>query len=209
MSRTPNVKFFLTGRPEPRILEGFRLPILVPVTDLFVLHEVESSRVNRDIRLFFSSSFSELAARRYGLDDWPGEETLDLLSRRSAGLFVHAVATARFIGHGNGNPKKQLDRLLQTPDSNVFEGKTKFDTNRTLDSFYMSILRGAFGGDDPEGDPQIRSVLGAVALPVNPLSIFYRNPPGLRYRRRTPSFIINTFPPYPPRGRPLTRSTFP
>jgi len=170
VSKIPRVKIFVTGRPEPRIREGFRLPLLEQVTDVFVLHEVESDRVNRDIRLFFKHRFAELAGRRRGLDGWPTEEQLDLLCERAAGLFVYAVATVRFIDHRNSSPKKQLDRLLDSPESSAFEGKTKFTANATLDSLYMSILQEAFGDDDPEGDPKVRSILGAVILAANPLS---------------------------------------
>jgi len=170
VSQIPKVKFFLTGRPEPRILEGFRLPLLVRLTDVLVLHEVESSRVSSDIRIFFKHKFTELAGRRRGLGDWPAEEQLDLLCERAAGLFVYAMATARFIDHRNNNPKKQLDRLLQSPGSSVFEGRTKFTTNTTLDLLYMSILQQAFGDDDPEDYSKVRSVLGAVVLASNPLS---------------------------------------
>ena len=52
VSEIPKVKFFLTGRPESRISEGFRLPLLAGLTDVFVLHEVESGQVNSDIRRF-------------------------------------------------------------------------------------------------------------------------------------------------------------
>jgi hypothetical protein len=45
----PAVKFFLTGRPEQRIRASFRLPLLVEVTGVFTLHEVESNQVNSDI----------------------------------------------------------------------------------------------------------------------------------------------------------------
>ena len=112
MAEIPKVKFFVTGRPEPRIREGFRLPLLAEATDIFVLHEVEPSQVDRDIRLFFRHSFSELRSRRRGLDNWPTEEQLDLLCERAAGLFVHAVATIRFVDQRNNNPKRQLDRLM-------------------------------------------------------------------------------------------------
>ena len=60
-SETPKVKFFLTGRPEPRISEGFRLPLLAKMTDVFVLHGVEPNQVDSDIPLFFKNSFLELA----------------------------------------------------------------------------------------------------------------------------------------------------
>ncbi|KAF9643297.1 hypothetical protein BDM02DRAFT_3176086, partial [Thelephora ganbajun] len=172
VSQIPKVKFFVTGRPEPRIREGFRLPLLAEVTDVFVLHEVESSRVNSDIRLFFGHNFSELKGRRRGLGDWPSSEQLDLLCERAAGLFVYAMATVKFIDHKNNNPQRQLERILQLPASSTHEGKTRFRPNTTLDSLYMSILQQAFDDDDddPEGDSIIRSVLGAVILAVNPLS---------------------------------------
>ena len=63
-----------------------------------------------------------------------------------------------------------MDRLLQSQGSSVFEGKTKFKADATIDSLYTSILQEAFGGDDPENDPRVRSVLGAVVLAANPLS---------------------------------------
>ena len=69
----------------------------------------------------------------------------------------------------NGNPKRQLDRLLQSPESSR-EGKTKFKADTTLDSLYTSILQEAFDGNDPEHDRIARSVLGTVILATNPLS---------------------------------------
>ncbi|KAF9644991.1 YVTN repeat-like/Quino protein amine dehydrogenase [Thelephora ganbajun] len=170
VSKIPKVKFFLTGRPEPRIRKGFGLPLLAEATDVLVLHEVESGRVDRDIRLFLKYSFLEIADRRGGLDGWPTKEQLDLLCERAAGLFVYAVATIQCIDHKNKNPKKQLDRLLLLPKSTVYEGKVKFKENTTLDSLYTSILQEAFGDDDPEDDPMVRSILGAVTLAANPLS---------------------------------------
>ncbi|KAF9644482.1 hypothetical protein BDM02DRAFT_3150283, partial [Thelephora ganbajun] len=170
VSVIPKVKFFLTGRPEPRIRRGFGLPLLAEVTDMFVLHEVEPSRVDSDIQLFFRRSFLEIADRQGGLDGWPTKEQLNILCERAAGLFVYAVATVKFIDHRNNNPKKQLDRLLQLPNSTAYEGMTKFKPNTTLDSLYASILQEAFGDDYPEDDPKVRSVLGAVILAANPLS---------------------------------------
>ena len=170
VAEIPMVKFFITGRPVSRIQEGFRLPLLADATDVFVLHEVEPSQVTNDIRLFFTHSFAELKRQRRGLDDWPTEEQVDLLCERAGGLFVYAMATVRFIGERNNSPKKQLDRLLQSQESSVFEGRTRLKTNATLDLLYTSILQEAFGADHPENDPRIRSVLGAVVLAANPLS---------------------------------------
>ena len=171
VSKIPKVKFFVTGRPEPRIREGFRLPLLAEATDVFTLHEVESSQVDGDIRLFFTHMLRELARRRRGLDDWPTDEQLNLPCLRAAGLFVYAMITVKFIEKQSANPRKQLDLLLKSPRSSTREAKTKFRPNVTLDSLYMSVLLEAFGDDDdPDNDPKIRSVLGIMALAVNPLS---------------------------------------
>ena len=162
VSEIPKVKFFLTGRPEPRISRGFRLPLLAKMTDIFVLHEVEPDRVDSDIRLFFKTSFSELAGFR-GLGGWPTDEQLDQLYERAAGLFVYAAATVKFVDMNKRNPRKQLDLLLRSQKIGVHEGKS-------LDSLYTSILQEAFGDDKPEDDAKTRSVLGAVILAANPLS---------------------------------------
>ncbi|KAF9786326.1 hypothetical protein BJ322DRAFT_1059022 [Thelephora terrestris] len=169
VSKIPKAKFFVTGRPEPRVREGFRLPILAEATDVFVLHEVEPSRVDNDIRLFFGHKLSDLARRR-SLDDWPTKEQLDLLCERAAGLFVYAVATVKSIDKPSTNPRKQLDLLLRS-DCSSREGRTRFTGNTTLDSLYTSILQEAFGDvNDPDNDPIVRSVLGAMILAANPLS---------------------------------------
>jgi len=128
VSQIPKVKLFITGRPEPHIQEGFRLPGLAEATHVFFLHEVEPSQVDNDIQLFFRHKFSELRGRRRGLDDWPTKEQLDLLCERAAGLFAYAAAT--------GNPRRRLDLLLQSPESSVHEAKTESKANTTLDSLY-------------------------------------------------------------------------
>ena len=115
VSEIPKVKFFLTGRPESRISEGFRLPLLAEMTNTFVLHEVEPDQANSDIRLFFKTSFSELVSRRRGLlDDWPTGEQLNRLCERTAGLFVYAVATIKFIDTNKWNPRERLNTILQS-----------------------------------------------------------------------------------------------
>ena len=172
VSEIPKVKFFLTGRPERRIREGFRLPRMAEVTDVFVLHEVEPRQVESDIRLFFKHSFSELASRWPELEDWPTKEQLNLLCERAAGLFAYAVATVKFIDHRNNDPEEQMNRLLNSSESSAREGKVELKEGMSLNALYTTILYEAFGRDDPEDDPTTRSILGAVALAANPLSPF-------------------------------------
>ena len=175
VSGIPRIKFFLTGRPEPRIEAGFSHLRLANATAIFFLHNVKSSVVDDDIRWFLKQSLKEVADRRSGLVDWPTTEQLDLLCERAAGLFVYAVATVKFIDQQTCNPRRRLDLLLQSPGNSGHEGKTKFTANKTLNLLYMSILREACGDDDDDDNvdlqngPMIRSVLGAVILALDPL----------------------------------------
>jgi len=159
----PNVKFFLTGRPEPRISIGFRLPLLKEITDMFVLHNVEPDQVDRDVQLFFENKFSELRIRWGGLDGWPTKEQLDQLCKRAAGLFVYAAATVQFIDSNKRDPRRQLELLLRSQKIGAREGKS-------LDSLYTSILREAFGDEHLDDDAETLSILGTVVLAANPLS---------------------------------------
>ncbi|KAF9784521.1 hypothetical protein BJ322DRAFT_851027 [Thelephora terrestris] len=169
VGQIPKVKFFITGRPEPRIKTGFRLPLLVDSTDVFVLHNVPLSLVNNDIRLFLKHELSELAQRRQ-LERWPSDEHVDLMCHRAAGLFVYAVATVKFLDSDIHLPKNQLDVILKLPESTVHEGKTQFNLNTTLDSLYKSILQAAIREGYPDVDSKVRTTIGTIVLVVNPLS---------------------------------------
>jgi len=166
----PKVKFLITGRPEPRIQSGFRLGLLKPLTDVFVLHEVEPSIVNVDIRLFLEHGLSELAkSRGIERDSWPTNEHLDQLCERAAGLFVYAVATLKFLDHRFTPPSKRLDIITKAPGSTTYEGNVKLRSSVTLDSLYLSTFQGAFDGMDAEDDEKVRIVIGTVVLAMNPL----------------------------------------
>ena len=188
VERIPDVKFFITGRPESRIQSGFRLELLEPMTKVFVLHEVEPSIINADIRLFLKHGLSKLAKRR-GIeqDPWPTAEDFNILCERSAGFFVHAVATLKFLDHWFTPPDKQLDIIMRAPRSTSHEGRVKVWSSaaldsldgfapstsgsiETLDSLYLSCFQSAFGGVAAGEDEKVRFVVGAVVLAMNPLT---------------------------------------
>jgi len=173
VGRIPRVKFFITGRPEPRIRTGFRLPILVNSTSVFVLHDVDPPLINNDIRLFLKHELSELA-ERHQLGSWPSDEHVDLLCKRAAGLFVYAVATIKFLDSNTHLPEHRLGVIVKLPECTAPEGKTRFNLKSTLDSLYTSILQMAFSDseEDPEVYSRVRSTIGAVILLVNPLPPF-------------------------------------
>jgi len=169
-SKIPEVKFFITSRPEVQIASGFRQPLLGALTKVFVLHQVEPHTVNSDIRHFFKHELSKLSCRRGSVKGWPTDEQLDLLCHRAAGLFVYAVATLNFIDHRFKSPSDRLGVIMQSPESTSHEAKTKLKAYTSLDSLYISIFQEAFYENDADDNAMVRSVISTVVLAANPLS---------------------------------------
>ena len=165
------VKFFITGRPEPRIRSGFRLESLRPHTDVLRLHEVERSSVDSDIRLFFQIQLADVAKNRSDFDlpeEWPSLVDLDTLCAKAVGFFIYASTVVKFVASKHHQPTNRLAIVTALPQSTVEEGKAG------LDQLYTEVLQQAFLDIQPDdGDfySHFRSVVGAVMLIFNPLSI--------------------------------------
>ncbi|KAF9784575.1 hypothetical protein BJ322DRAFT_852578 [Thelephora terrestris] len=170
VSGIPEVKFFITSRPERHIASGFRGPLLKNTTNIFILHQVERSTVDNDIRHFFKHELAKLARQPGASEGWPTDEQVDSLCRRAAGFFVYAVATVKFLTHKFRRPSDRLKVIIASPEITVHEGQTGLKVYNSLDSLYASILRAAFLENDPDDDAVVRSVLSAVLLVTNPLS---------------------------------------
>jgi hypothetical protein len=164
----PSVKFFITGRPEPRIRTGFRLPLLEPFTQVFLLHKVELSNVDEDIRLYLQEKLAAVAKRRSDLDltdPWPCDKDLVTLTKKSSGLFIFASTLARFVESEHHEPDERLQLLVTSPESTTHEGRAG------VDPLYTHILLSGFCDvNDDTVFANLRRVLGAVALAFNPLS---------------------------------------
>ena len=94
----PNAKFFITGRPEPRIRSGFRLESLRPITEVLRLHDVNRSLVDSDIKLFFKARFTDITKTRSDCDftqDWPNPSDISILCKKAAGFFKIGRASCR------------------------------------------------------------------------------------------------------------------
>ena len=169
----PNVKFFITGRPEPRIRSGFRLASLRPITEVLRLHEVERPLVDGDIRLFFETRLTEIAKARSDWtfpQGWPNPSEVDILCTKAAGFFIYASTVVNFLASKNRIPTEQLDLITSSPQSTTHEG-------RGIDPLYTQVLDQAV--DDVDADDMDRgkiyscfkTVVGAVLLVFNPLSV--------------------------------------
>jgi WD40 repeat protein len=168
VNRLPSVKFFITGRPEPRIRTGFRLPLLEPLTQVFLLHKVEPSEVDEDIRLYLEEKLSAVVKRRSDLDlsdPWPLDQDLAALTKKSSGLFIFASTLVRFVGSEHHEPGERLQLIVTPSDSTVHEGRAG------IDPLYAQVLMHAFSDvEETTVFTNLRRVLGAVILAFNPLS---------------------------------------
>ena len=172
VDKIPHVKFFITGRPEPRIRSGFRLKPLRPITEVFRLHNVERSSVDQDIKLFFRTKLAEIAKTRSDCDitqDWPSSSDVDILCGKAAGLFIYASTVVKFVASIYQTPMEQLEQIISLPQSTTHEGRSG------VDFLYTQILEQAaaeMGADEGQKGiySRFKTVVGTVLLVVNPLS---------------------------------------
>ena len=171
IDQIPTVKFFITGRPEPRIRSGFRLESLVPITEVLKLHEVKPEAVDRDIELLFRTQLTSLVKNRSDLDlteDWPSPSDIRVLCKKAAGFFIYASTVVKFIASEVDSPTESLSLITSLPESTVEEGKSG------LDQLYAQILQQAFSGVRPGNSQRyirFKAVVGTVLLLFDPLSI--------------------------------------
>ena len=164
----PFVKFFITGRPEPRIRSGFRLESLQPHTDILRLHDVERYSVDSDITRFLKTQLTDIAKNRSNCElaeDWPNPQDIDVLCQKAAGFFIHASTAVKFIASQRHLPDERLALIISLPQNTSHEGKAG------IDLLYTQVLEQAFHMADQGFCSNLRSVLGAVLLIFHPLSI--------------------------------------
>jgi hypothetical protein len=167
----PNVKFFVTGRPEARIRSGFRLESLIPITEVLKLHEVKPEIVDSDIKLYFQTHLGNIAKNRSDCnftEDWPDPADVEILCKKAAGFFIYASTVVKFVSSRNHQPTAQLAKIITLPQSTIHEGRSG------VDLLYTRVLEQAVDNvdvDDQEFYTCLKTILGAVLFMVNPLSV--------------------------------------
>ena len=184
----PDVKFFVTGRPEPQIRSGFRLKSLLPITEVLKLHEVKPEAVNNDIKLFFQTQLTDLAENRSdcgSLRDWPSQSDVEILCKKAAGFFIYASTVIKFVASKNHSPPGRLVLITSLPQTTTEEGKSG------VDQLYTKVLKHAFHDvHDVQFYSHLQPILGTVMLIFNPLSI--KGLSELLNRHHTSSSILST-----------------
>ena len=156
------LKFFITSRPEPGITTEFSLPLMKPVSQAFILHSIDTSVVQDDIRRFLEHHLVNIRPS----PDWPSNEQLDTLISKTAGLFIFAKTSLDFIGrYGPAAARERLDIVLQV------EKDDSLSPYASLDRLYMKVLETAISMDDDEYSSLLthfQLVVGAVVLLFEP-----------------------------------------
>ena len=184
----PDVKFFITGRPEPSIEQGFRLESLRHITRVLELHNVDRSLVDGDIRLYLRVLLSDIRRTRSDCEypeDWPSSWDINNLCGKANGLFIYASTVVKFIESKYHSPSTRLN-LIIFPSKDVSH-------EVGIDNLYTQILELAFqdaGTDEQDLYVRFRNVVGTVLLVFHPLS--RKALSDLVPDCRTPSYITIT-----------------
>ena len=164
VDQIPDVKFFIAGRPESRILSGFRLAALRPTTKIFKLHNMERSPVGSDIKLFLRSRLADVAKAQGDCDfteEWPSSSDVDILCEKATDLFIYASTVVKFVSSQHHQPSRRLALLISLLRDTTHEGAS--DT----DHLYTEVLRQTFYNDCSSAEARVDLSLGRLDRQVD------------------------------------------
>lgn len=162
-SSSLQLRVLLTSRPVLPIKLGFE-QIPNDYEDL-VLHSIPDELIERDISLYIKHQFSKVIHERSLPHDWPGEESINALVKKSAPLFISAATLCRFVRDANWDPKKRLNAILA--DQAMYASK--------MDDTYLPVLNQLLVSQHKWEVQQLvgefKDIVGVIVLLFTPLSV--------------------------------------
>ena len=158
LTRLPfTIRVLVTSRPLEDISVAFEGKANIRAFNL----EVSSEIGRRDIVAYFKHHLGVIQRKKLPRQpDWPGDEAIQNLGRRSYGLFIWASTVVKFIDQFN--PAKCLCIILQ--------GAAAPGAQSALDILYTTALEEAYSWVDIEFIESFRTVLEAILVLQNPLA---------------------------------------
>jgi len=159
---TIRLRILVTSRPETPISLGFQKLPGEAYQD-FILHEVSPSIVNEDISIFFQRNLALVKATNKQLKTpWPNEQTIELLVKKAAGLFIYAATTYRFIKDDAYDPEERLSIILG-------ENTHSQSLTKDLDVMYTNLLQHSVIGkrdltDCEELVARFKEIVGSIVI---------------------------------------------
>jgi hypothetical protein len=147
------VLFLITSRPEQQIRVAFSKSELEPQTLVITLDETLNP--DHDIRVFLEAKFGELKMNHPSgaqlPDQWPGEDNIHHIVRKSSGQFIYAATVMKFMDSHRHPPIKRLNIILgaAAPSNN----DSPF---AELDALYQQLFSAI---DDLEGAMDLLTLL--------------------------------------------------
>ncbi|RAH63984.1 uncharacterized protein BO66DRAFT_465757 [Aspergillus aculeatinus CBS 121060] len=166
MLESGKLRIFLTSRPETRIETRFD-DIPQEKRRCFKLHSIDAEIVSHDISVFLAHRFKIIAKKHHQGKDWPGSDTVELLTQKSGGLFIWAATACKFVGSDSRFSRQRLSHLLN--DSISID-----DPKSELDKIYLTVLRSTVSERHTTEEKVfiysiVRLILGTMAVLVSPL----------------------------------------
>ncbi|KAF6513711.1 hypothetical protein HZS61_007036 [Fusarium oxysporum f. sp. conglutinans] len=169
----PRLRVFLTSRPELPIRLGFS-KVKGTYKDL-ILDQIPAQTVGHDIFVFLADEFRRIrddfnitvGDERKLPSDWPGQQTLQTLTRMAVPLFIFAATVCRFIDDRNcGSPPMQLQEVLNHRHKNY---------GSQLGLTYGPVLSSQLIKAPKDKHEQIvrdfRAIVGSIVVLASPLSV--------------------------------------
>ncbi|KAI1823237.1 vegetative incompatibility protein HET-E-1 [Xylaria intraflava] len=174
VSKPPQLRVFLTSRPELPIRLGFHA--VKSTYESLILHNIEHSIVERDLSVFFTHELEQIRMNYnsdYNSDPdqqlpptWPEQSEIQTLVDMAVPLFIFAATVCRFLADfKNGNPETKLRKIL----------KYETESHKSqLNAMYLPVLEQQLSGL-PKKDRAValecfRRVIGSIILLASPLS---------------------------------------
>ncbi|KAF9565045.1 hypothetical protein CPC08DRAFT_630422 [Agrocybe pediades] len=140
------IPIFVASRPEHEIKLSFSSNYLKDMHTTLSLDLERGRDVDSDIRLYLFDRFAKIkddynnfTAGRKLAQDWPGDEVIETLVRKSSDQFIYAATVIRYVESTRHRPDHRLDIVLNLRPAN---GDQPF---AQLDSLYAMILESALG----------------------------------------------------------------
>ncbi|KAG8748663.1 hypothetical protein FRC10_000054 [Ceratobasidium sp. 414] len=150
------VKFVITSRPSPTILNRMRSGWDERVVFELHLHEVDRPSTQEDIRTYLTAKLEPANL---------SEPDISSLVQRSGLLFIYATTIISYLGHGSfSQSTERLNHVLGASISSAVE------SNLDIDLFYTSILREAFDNLEPSKRDEMTLVLHTMVCAQEPLT---------------------------------------
>lgn len=169
----PNIKLFLTGRPDRPIIRGFGNS--KEYYENIILHNIETPTIEHDILIFLKHELrgirdnynNQIDSISRVDQDWPMEEDIQKLLKMANKVFIFAATICKLLSEGaEGSPASQLRDILTFTTQ----------TGHAFESTYLPVLNRQFPKSISKIQKQtiidqIKLILGAIAVLTDPLSL--------------------------------------